>query len=715
MMIENNNFLTKNISYSQLRTFITNPWEWQNNRLLGIYDNTIWVNPAIGTVLHTFVEYYLKQWVIEEAINIAYSTIYDSPDSKTYIIPAEEAIFLAEEIKANEGKAKKIENIKKSFDESIKNKFWTKVVDFGKSWSNKELLKWVEGWINAFTSEHIDFGELLWVEFEMEYDVKDKLWSDLLVTSPLPFKAIADIVCRTTSQKAIMVDWEVQQIEPNSIFIEDMKFKVKHSDMLDEDPKYIFQAFFNYYCVKAHYWEAPKFIIFREIKTSKNRDWSSQHQTVTIPFFGKVFEEYKIYFWRYLLENFERIKLIQERDFLFNIFDMTYWIKEWEKQKAYYLNVEVGQLKSRIAQVSKNKIAQNVPVMWDRDPLIKNSQKIWKGFSDDDLFSTENKIMTAFRNFWVLMKYEKKIEWYSFDQYLFTPARWITMSKIKLHLPEIIQALEVEKWLRIEAPVLGTKFIWVEIPRETRRFALYKKVKEKWPVINIGISINGETEKIDLSDADTPHLIVAWQTWSWKSVFLESVIQSLKDKWNIHIVDPKRVWLMAFKYLASSYDTDAESILIRLDFLKQRMYKIYDELETRGFKDIYEANKHLKKSEKFTPHFVIIDELASLVHGAHWASLMWIIGQLVNLWRAAGVHMIIATQRPSIKVIPWDIKANISTRVCFALATEVDSKVVLDTVWAEELLGKWDMLFMNRGIKRLQWFYIDNNNDRKKK
>ena len=65
-----------------------------------------------------------------------------------------------------------------------------------------------------------------------------------------------------------------------------------------------------------------------------------------------------------------------------------------------------------------------------------------------------------------------------------------------------------------------------------------------------------------------------------------------------------------------------------------------------------------------------------------------------------------ATQRPSIKVIPGDIKANISCRICFALATQVDSKVVIDEEWAEQLLGKWDMLFMNRGIKRLQWFYI---------
>lgn len=278
-----------------------------------------------------------------------------------------------------------------------------------------------------------------------------------------------------------------------------------------------------------------------------------------------------------------------------------------------------------------------------------------------------------------------------------------------MHLPEIIQALEIEKWIRIEAPVLWTKFIWVEIPKEDRKFAKLKKLpkSEKAPIIQIWIWINWEIEKVDLSDADSPHLIVAGQTWSWKSIFLESAIESLKDKWVLHLIDPKRVWLMTYKNIAESYDTLASEVIVRLVYLLSEMNIVYNELEKIWKRDIYEANKELKWKNKFKSHFIFIDELASLTHDSEYGKdIMWVIWQLVNLWRAAGFHVILATQRPDIKVIPGNIKANISTRVCFALATKVDSKVVIDEEWAEQLLGKWDMLFMNRGIKRLQGFYI---------
>lgn len=707
--LEKQDFLIQNISYSQLRTFLTNPGEWQNNRLLWKYDNKVWLSWAVWTVLHTFVEQYLKFWWIEKAIEKAFSTIYNAENGLTYIVPISEIEAYKNEIETYKNNPEKVENIKSSFDSWVWNLFWVKVVDFWKTWSNEKLIKDVKAWVEAFLSENVDYWEVLEVEFAMETEAFEKLWWKVLVKSPIPFKAITDEICRTTSTKTIMVDWAPEILDPGVLFLEDTKFKSSHSDMNAEDPKYIFQAFFNYYCVLNHFWEKPKYMIFREIKTSKNKDWSSQHQTITIPFFWKTFEEYKIYFWRYILESFERIKFIQERDFLFNIFDIYNWAQEWEKQKAYYLDVEVGQLKSRIAQTSKNRFSQNVPVMGDRDPLLKNSKNIWKDVEVEDLFAIENKIKNAFRNFGVLVNFEKKVEWYSFDQYLFSTARGITMWKVKMHLPEIIQALEVEKWIRIEAPVLGTKFIWVEIPRENRKFAKLKKLPktEKRPILPIWIWINWEIEKIDLSDADSPHLIVAGQTWSWKSIFLESAIESLKDKWKIHLIDPKRVGLMNYKNIAESYDTKADEVVVRLSFLLQAMYNVYDDLEKFWKKDIYEANKNLKWKNKFESHFIFIDELASLTHDAEfWKEIMWQIWQLVNLWRAAGFHIILATQRPDIKVIPGNIKANISSRVCFSLATKVDSKVVIDEEWAEQLLWKWDMLFMNRWIKRLQWFYI---------
>lgn len=698
MKQNNSEFYMNNLSYSQFRTFITNPWEWQNNRLLWIYDNTIWVAAAVWTVLHKFVEYYLKGWELEKAVIWCYKCIYDWVDGRTYIIDPEQDIY----------KKELDEKWKPLLDfEKIKSNWKTKVIDFKKNWSNEQLLKDIKGWIDAFLSEEIDYWELLWVEDEFEFEAVDILWGNVEVRSPVPFKAIPDEVCRTNKERFIMVDGELIPIPIWSIFGEDTKFKDKHSEISVEDPAYIFQAMFDYYAIMAKYWEAPKFLTFREIKTSKNRDWSSQHQTVTIPFFWKTFEEYKIYFWRYILETFERIKIIQERDFLFNIFSQYDWAKEWEKQKAYYLWVPVGQLKSKIAMTSKNKVWSNVPVMWDRDPF-KNSKTVKAWTLVEDLHSIEDRIRVAFQNFGVKVSFEKKIDWFAYDQYLFTPARWITMARIKALVPEIIQALEVEKWLRIEAPVLWTKFIGVEIPREERRFAQLDKVKKDLrPIIPIWIWINWEHIYIDLSDADTPHVIVAGQTWSWKSEFLKTSIYSLKWKWDIYLIDPKRVWLIKYKNEAKFYETEVEKIAMQLNLFLQEMYSTYDKLAELWYESIYEANKVLKWKKKFKDTFIIIDELASLTHNEDfWKDIMWNIWQLANLGRAAWFHLIIATQRPDIKVIPGNIKANISTRICFALATKIDSKVVIDEEWAEQLLGKWDMLFMNRGIRRLQWFYI---------
>lgn len=724
-MIQNNTeFYVKNLSYSQLRTFVTNTWEWQNSKLLWIYDNKVWVAWTVWTILHKFVEKYLRNWNIEDAINEAYKCLYDWADWNTYLIDIDtfRSIWWVEKDWSILPRTEKLSL------EEVKENWKTKIVDFWKTWSNEKILKDVKSWIEAFLSEQVDYWQLIAVEKQMEYEATDIIWWNIQVRSPIPFTAISDEICRTTSVKNLMVDWELQTLDPWVLFIEDTKFKATHSEMSEEDPKYIFQAFFNYYCVRAEYWEEPKFMIFREIKTSKNKDWSSQHQTITIPFFWESFELYKVFFWRYVTETFERIKLIQDRDFIFNVFDFINWSKEWEKQKAYYSWVWIGQLQNKIAMTQRNKNWNNTPVMWDRTPLEKHSKKVnWK-IELEDLNTTENRIRVAFQNFGVLVKFEKKVDWYSYDQYLFTPSRWITMSRIKALVPEIIQALEVEKGLRIEAPVLWTKFIWVEIPRQDRNFAClndfkHKKDKNK-PLLPIWTSINLWVESIDLSDPDTSHIIVAWQSWSWKSEFLKTAIHSLKPHWEITIIDPKRVWLIKMKKYADMYITEIEHIALYLRWIVSFMEANYVSLENMDLESIYEYKEKFPKWDKFKDHFIFIDELATIssavqqieTEDKRWNTkvedynigqeIMWYIAKIANLWRAVWYHLIMATQRPSIKVIPWDIKANISCRVCFALATETDSKVVIDECWAEELLGKWDMLFMNRWIKRLQWFYI---------
>lgn len=678
----------KNISVSQLWTLHRDEGQWVQNYLLWEYDNTVNPSAAVWIVAHKFVEILLRTKGDEnKALQSAYWSIYDL-DWETYIIDTDKMEKSVEEMKPEE----------------ILWQFRTKKIDFWKSWSKEKLLDNLKGAINGYLSERIQYWDIVWLEQSMEYEITEKIL-DKEFSLPVPMKAIADQICRLTEDRQIVTpDKEVITIPAWSLYLEDTKFKAKYSDVNMDDPKYFFQAFFLYYTSKRQYWEAPAFINFREIKTSKNRDGSSQHQVVTFLFSWEDFEIQKTYFWRFLLASIKKMEFLQENDVVYNVFDFINWGKAWEKQRAFYMQIQVKDLKTRMSVSNRSKESWN-NFGWhsfnlmDKWKEIKNTVVSWEA-------EIEDTIRAKLLEFWLPVQYEKTNQGYAYNQILFTPGRWVEMSKLEKKLKELQQATWFEQ-IRVEAPVSGTKYVWIEYPREDRKYLEYSKYKKKVRGLKIPVwnALGWKTTEIDLTDSNYPHLLVAWTTWSGKSEWLKVAIESLIWKCSLWLIDPKMVEFAEYEKKASKYLVWEWEVLEHLNYLFWEMKKRYQIMKDKWVKDIAEYNK--KTKNKLERIVVIIDEFWDLKHSANWKEIEKVVEQITALWRAAWIHMIIATQRPDVQIINGRIRNNITVRICLKVASDIDSKVILWKPWAEHLLGKWDLIFKDWAkSNRLQSFFI---------
>ena len=269
--------------------------------------------------------------------------------------------------------------------------------------------------------------------------------------------------------------------------------------------------------------------------------------------------------------------------------------------------------------------------------------------------------------------------------------------------------------IRIETPVMGKSLVGVEVPNpnpalvslrnvmQDREFEDLRK-KAKLPV-GIGKGGSGETVVIDL--AKMPHLLVAGSTGSGKSVFVNTVISCLliqKDPSELRLllIDPKRVELTPYNgipHLLTPVVVETDQVVSLLKGLNREMIDRYRRMEEIGVRNIDSYNK---KSPDQMPYLVVaVDELADLMMTAS-ADVERELCRLAQLGRATGIHMIVATQRPSVDVLTGLIKANFPSRVSFALTSQVDSRTILDSSGAEKLLGKGDMLYQSVDMSRAE-------------
>ncbi len=278
--------------------------------------------------------------------------------------------------------------------------------------------------------------------------------------------------------------------------------------------------------------------------------------------------------------------------------------------------------------------------------------------------------------------------------------------------------------IRIEAPIPGQSLVGIEVPntvstsvtlRGVIETSTYQKMVTKSKlVIALGKGAGGEAVAGDL--ARMPHLLIAGATGSGKTVCLNTVICSLllaNTPYDLRfvLIDPKRVELTSYNsipHLVAPVIVEAEKAVEALRWLAQEMDRRYQRLQGSGARSIDGYNKTRQGEQKMPYLVLVIDELADLMMQSG-DEVERILCRLAQLSRAVGIHLVVATQRPSVDVITGLIKANFPTRISFAVSSQVDSRTILDGAGAEKLLGKGDMLYMPQEAskpKRLQGCYV---------
>ena len=278
--------------------------------------------------------------------------------------------------------------------------------------------------------------------------------------------------------------------------------------------------------------------------------------------------------------------------------------------------------------------------------------------------------------------------------------------------------------IRIEAPVPGKSMVGIEVPnsiygsvalRSVIETAVFQKIRARSKIaLALGKGAGGEAMVADL--AKMPHLLIAGATGSGKTVCLNSTVSCLllhnsPDDVLFIMVDPKKVELVAFNgipHLITPVIVDTDKAVKVLRWLNQEMDNRYLQFAQAGARNIEGYNKDCVPGEGLPYLVLVIDELADLMMAA-FDEVEHTLCRLAQLARATGIHIIVATQRPSVDVVTGLIKANFPTRISFAVTSQVDSRTILDTVGAEKLLGRGDMLYMPTEAskpKRLQGTFV---------
>jgi S-DNA-T family DNA segregation ATPase FtsK/SpoIIIE len=279
--------------------------------------------------------------------------------------------------------------------------------------------------------------------------------------------------------------------------------------------------------------------------------------------------------------------------------------------------------------------------------------------------------------------------------------------------------------IRIEAPVPGKPIVGIEVPNTTTSLVALRGVIENTSfqkivtrsnlAMGLGKGVSGDSIAADL--AKMPHLLVAGATGSGKSVCINSIIASLllhntPEQLRLVLVDPKRVEMTTFAHIPhlafSRVITDVEEVPGVLQAVINEMDSRYRRFASIGVRNIEAHNKSPRATHKLPYWVVIIDELADLMMAAPYQVERQIC-RLAQLARATGIHLVVATQRPSVDVVTGLIKANFPTRIAFAVTSQVDSRTIIDGAGAEKLLGRGDMLFMPTDAakpRRLQGSFV---------
>jgi len=515
--------------------------------------------------------------------------------------------------------------------------------------------------------------------------------------------------------------------EDGKIKIRDYKTCSQFSNPEKIDGAKMLQAVEYYLLAYFKYGVAPYSLIFEEVKYSKNKDGSPQVREYEI-----IYAENPLYFDFYFRFYEDMLRAFAgEQVYVPNvhaIFDNEVAII------AYIHRLDVAEDAAKL--MKENNVTNITDLLKKEIQSAGNMRQLMKAVEEQfvsakslnyESMTNEEKIQTKLLEYGMILQFDSKREGASVDLYCYTPTIGLKMSKLKNFVADVEQVLGVSG-IRVLAPIPNTTLVGFEVPRKERTFP-------KLPgglgfYLSIGQTIMGEPRRFDIRQA--PHLLVAGASGSGKSVFLGTIIEQISkiSGVQIHLFDPKIVELAQYQNLSAvvEYKTDAKDI-------DSSLKDLIGEMNAR-YKCMAAAKKSNISEVPGIPYkFVVIDEFGDLTVGNEILEEEIETGEVyesgakkgqpktekkkTNLSkeisksililsqkaRAAGIHLIIATQRPSVDVITGTIKANFSTKAMFRTAKLIDSKIVIDQPGAEALTGKGDMLFASdSGIERLQGY-----------
>lgn len=549
-----------------------------------------------------------------------------------------------------------------------------KDIDWGKMGSREKCNKELAQVIDFFESEAPDTGQVLSTEYKKTvspiYEFQ-KL--------PLPVKAISDLVAERNGE-IIIWDWKVV---------------TTFSDKEAEQPDYIMQSIFNYFTV-AETMRPPKAMVFFEIKKTKNSDGTPQTQSYEI-----IYEEHPEYF-RYFLKMYNGvINQLSNPGFQFlpNFSDQFGADESWKDFTSEIMDF-------------------SLPVQVSHKPkhLMNTPRQFVESLTDtgaDAPQSIEGKIMAKMLEFGIPLDFDTVFAGPNVSLYAFKPSRGVRMTTIEKFDKDLQLALE-SKSVRILAPIPGKKLVGVEVSNKQQKVVPVETAPQvKGLELPIGVDVYGDPHVLDLAKA--PHLLVAGSTGSGKSVAMSVMIQSLIknntiDEMGLILIDPKRSEFIEYNddpHLLSPIITEANDAGETLQWAVDQMEARYKTLMKAKCKNI---SQYRAEGGAMQSVVIIIDELADLIMGA--GVTKGIEGNLIRIAqkaRAIGIHLIVATQRPSVDVVTGILKANFPTRLAFMTATQIDSKVILDQGGAEKLIGNGDCLLMRPRyeLQRLQGYFTN--------
>jgi S-DNA-T family DNA segregation ATPase FtsK/SpoIIIE len=359
--------------------------------------------------------------------------------------------------------------------------------------------------------------------------------------------------------------------------------------------------------------------------------------------------------------------------------------------------------------------------------LTKNEQKAVTG----DIKASSNIIKRTLQNFAIDVEMDEVTVGPTVTRFALKPAQGVRLSRITALQNELRLALAASS-IRIQAPIPGLSLVGIEVPNQMKALVDLRsllgakefKDSSKPLLVALGRSVSGKAEYANM--AKMPHLLVAGATGSGKSVTVHTLITSLiyrngPEDLRFIMIDPKRVELTLYNgipHLLTPVITNPKKAILSLKWAISEMERRYDILEGHAVRDIdsyhnkYNAQKDGKDPMEAMPYILIfIDELADIMT-TYPRELESGIVRLAQMSRAVGIHLTLSTQRPSVNVITGLIKANVPTRIALQVASQIDSRTILDAAGAEKLLGAGDMLYSSGEMaqpQRVQSAFISEN------